>query len=232
MASLGVAATRKVRVNTVAFDVEAVLLLAHGQATAVVNGIVLKKSDVNKYLLPHQRVSLMSGCRLCYISVFPYGVSFDITDGYTVDPNLTSNLDNDPLVSPNDERTNEVIHYKHHTRTLPYSETCFTVPVGGNFLGLGAGLTFFSQPSHSTYAWSWFPQTWGGVATEELVVIPLPDVTTAYPIHYLDTVRLLVKLAYVMPDCAMRDAIYSNYQVIRGNEYGSRESIIDYPVEK
>lgn len=216
--------SRRIRVNTVAFDVECVLLMTHGIAqTEVINGLAFRKSDLSKYLLPHQKTNWSTPARFCYCSVVPYGVSFDITHDTEIDPNLSSHIDDDALVSPDDEVDNEIMHYKHHTRCLPLGETCFTVPVGTDITAL-APLIFFTAPTTSGYAWPWFNLT---NTTEELVIMPVPDRTTAYPQDYLDTVQLTCNLGHVVPDCAVRNCIYSTYQVIRGNEYGTRESILD-----
>lgn len=225
-------ATRRVRVNTVAFDVECVFLITdNGSGRAIFNGIAFKKSDIAKWLLPHQMASLSKyteDIRMNYLSVIPYGVSYVITEDSEVDPNLTSSVNNVAVLTPNDEDMPDILHYKHHTGTLPWSEMCFSVNVGDDFLALGA-LSFFTQPTTSSAPYSWFPTTMGD-AVEEVVVIPLPDILTAYDTDDIEALSCKINLGYVMPDCAMRDAIYSNYQVIRGNEYGSRESIIDYPV--
>lgn len=218
---------RRIRVNTVAFDVECVLLLTHNIAqTETVNGVVFRKADIAKYFVPHQNLTTIAGdAMMGYLSVVPYGASFDITHDTEIDPNLSPHIDNDPLVSPNDEVGAQIIHYKHHTRCLHLSETCFTTPVGTNITAI-APLIFFTAPTHTSYAWSWFNLT---ATTEELIIIPCPDILTAYPEDYLNTLELKANLGHVVPDCAVRNCIYSTYQVIRGNEYGTRESIIDYP---
>lgn len=226
---LNTKAYRRVRVNTVAFDVECVFLISDDKGHAVFNGIAFKKSDIAKWLLPHQMANLSKDTgdiRMNYLSVIPYGVSYVVTEDSEVDPNLTSSVDN-AVITENDEDMPDILHYKHHTGTLPWSEMCFSVNVGDDFLALGA-LSFFTQPTTSSAPYSWFPPTMGD-AVEEVVVIPLPDILSQYDTADIEACTFKVNLGYVMPDCAMRDAIYSNYQVIRGNEYGSRESIIDYP---
>lgn len=225
--------SRRIRVNTVAFDVECVLLMTPGVAPdpvlEVVNGIAFRKADIAKYLLPHQMANLTTATdneRLCYLTVVPYGVSFDLTHDTEIDPNLSRRIDDDLFVSPNDEVDREVMHYKHHTRCVLQSETCFTIPVGINLTTLFPfGSIFFTAPSNSSYAWPWFNLT---STVEELVIIPVPDFQTAYTNGDLYDVELTCNLGHVVPDCSVRNCIYSTYQVIRGNEYGTRESILDY----
>lgn len=221
---------RKIRVNTVAFDVECVLLMTHNNfQTETINGLAFRKADISKYMLPHQMANLTTATeneRLAYLTVVPYGVSFNLTHDTERDPNLSLHIDDDALVSPNDEVDREVMHYKHHTRCVLQSETCFTIPVGINLTTLFPfGSIFFTAPSNSSYAWPWFNLT---NTIEELVIIPVPDFVTAYPQDYLSAVELKANLGHVVPDCAVRNCIYSTYQVIRGNEYGTRESILDY----
>lgn len=224
---------RRVRVNTVAFDVEAVLLFVEQQppvTTAQFCGVAFRKADIARYLLPHQMFELSKNNveRLHYISVVPYGVSFDLMKGTEIDPNLTQNIDNDasPL-SPDDEVASEIEHYKHHARCMPINETCFSVKPGTDITAIG-GSIFFTSPTASTFAWPWLNDISNTV--EDIIIIPIPDILTAYDSDTIKTLELKVNLGYVMPDCAMRNAIYSNYQVLRGNEYGTRESIIDYPI--
>jgi len=237
---------RRIRVNTVAFDVECVLLLSEQKSLgnpdlyfAVVNGIAFRKADIDKYFMPHQRVNLSFATdpeQFGYLTVVPYGVSYDITHGTEIDPNLTDEIDNDALVSPDDEVIRRILHYKHHTRCLPLSETCFTMQKGGSVNSFGSPI-FFTAPTTSTYAWPWFDLT---NAPEDLIVIPVPDFLTPYIILYppnppdpavpgaILSLELKCNLGHVVPDCAVRNCIYSTYQVIRGNEYGTRESVIDY----
>jgi hypothetical protein len=238
--------TRRVRINTVKFDVECVYLFnSHTDGVkdyAVFSGLAFKKSDVSRFLLPHQMVMLSrinNDNRLNYISVVPYSVSFSLPHSSEIDPNLTTEINNDDVPkSPDDERTNEVEHYKHHAMTIPFSETCISISVGDEFASSLGNYIFYSSPAYTSYQWSWFPQgpiVAGTRAIEEMVIIPIADLyinsKNFYTLAEAQTIVGKVNLGYAMPDWAMRDAIYSNYQVIRGNEYGSRESIIDYPVE-
>lgn len=223
-------ATRRIRVNTVAFDVECVFLLADSKGNGVIVGAAFRKSDILKYMLPHQMFTKDKNLpdeRLGYLTVAPYGVSYVVTEDNEVDPNLTSSIDNVAVLTPNDESANHVLHYKHHTRTINYSESCFTLPAGIDLTALG-NERYFTPPTTASGAWSWFNLT---NTPEELIVIPAPDILTGIPTANLEALDVLVNLGYVLPDCAVRDCIYSNYQVVRGNEYGSRDSIIDYPVE-
>ena len=215
-------AQRRIRVNTVKFDVQAVILYYMDGANFILCGAAFKKSDLDNWLIPHQMEALskLTLSRMCYLSVVPYGSFYNPPDAsMEIDPNLTETKDPEEL-SPGHRL------YKHHTRTMPYSEMCFTVPVGSDFAALG-GLDFFSQPTGTSYQYDWFPQ--GALpqnAIEEMVIIPLPDIN-AGDVDYYTGIEYTVNLGIAVPDWAMRNAIYSNYQVIRGNEYGTREHLID-----
>jgi len=222
---------RKIRVNTVAFDVECVMLITDEPQghLAIVNGFAFRKADIDKYFVPHQMANITPATpntdRFGYLTVVPYGVSYVLTAGTEIDPNLTDNIDNVAVLTPNDEILLQVEHYKHHTGTSNMNESAFTVPVGVNMTAFGNTI-YFTPPTLSSYAWSWFNMT---STTEELIVIPTPDISIPYATTNIQILELKVNLGHVVPDCSVRNCIYSTYQVIRGNEYGTRESIIDYP---
>lgn len=224
-----VAATRRIRVNTVAFDVECVLLMntTPQGGLAIINGAAFRKADLAKYFMPHQMCAINSpggDNRLGYLTVVPYGVSYVLTDGTEIDPNLTNNIDNVPVFTSNDEVARQILHYKHHARCFLMSETAFTLPAGMNSTVIPP-MIFFTPPSASSFAWPWFNLT---NTPEDLIIIPVPDIVTPYTTANLQLLELTCNLGHVVPDCAVRNCIYSTYQVIRGNEYGTRESIIDY----
>jgi len=44
---------------------------------------------------------------------------------------------------------------------------------------------------------------------------------------WIENIAFTMNLAYCMTDWSMRDCVYSNWQIIRGNEYGARRHIIE-----
>ena len=211
---------RRVRVNTVAFDVECVILFDEEPNIVDLKGLVFRRADIDKWFIPNEMVDLTTANteRMGYISVFPYTTSHFPTLGLEIDPNLTHIKDTDELA--------DYRHYKHHARTLPLSEMGFTLPVGADITAI-VGHNYFTPSTTHTAAYDWFNLT---NSPTEIIVFPFPSIVTPGEGELFEALKMTVNLAYIMPDCAMRNAIYSNYQVIRGNEYGVRESVIDFPL--
>jgi len=214
---------RRIRANTVAFDVETVLLYTPSDnplnPLSTINAGILKYDDVAPYVMKHQKEAFVGGTteeRYCYLTVVPYETSHYPPDDLEVDPNLTDD-------TYADETVREVRNYKQQPRTFHINETCLYVPKGGGVLVMGPEI-YLDQSLTSTYNYDWCMDIATDTANSDLIVIPI--VTTVLPTIFLQDVHFKVNLAYVMSDFAMKDCIYSNKQVIRGNEYGAREHIL------
>lgn len=210
---------RRIRANTVEFDVPCVFLYDEIEGElSVIKAVVFRESDIGKYFMPHQMEDAVpyDTIRFGYLTVTPYGANFPPANGMEVDPNLTKE---EEITWPDIEVARQIRHYKHHTRAPLMADFAIKVAIGSDFMAW-ADNTFMLNATLTTTQYDWFASP----ATEELIIIPMP--TTLSFTEYLEDIEFTMNLAYCMSDWSMRDCVYSNYQIIRGNEYGARRHII------
>ncbi len=211
---------RRIRANTVKFDVECVGLYypqTEPSPYGLVNAFIFKYDDVAPHVMKHQREDIGTGIRYCYLTVVPYfDCHFPTNDDFEVDPNIT-----DELYADEEER--KVRHYKQAPTTPYINETCLFVQKGDSVFAMGPDI-YLDVSIANTYNYDWCLDVATGTAKSDLIIVPV--VSAPVPKVYLAGIPYKANLAYVMSDFAMNNCIYSNKGDFRSNEYGAREHII------